>query len=71
MQASTSLFVSQQTHQCTTAQQRQRLVTMALGLAAGTPLAPKDYERMLLDEFVRGNLSIDQVLTRLERQKHE
>ncbi|MGI4865453.1 MAG: hypothetical protein ACRYFZ_16135 [Janthinobacterium lividum] len=55
----------------TTEQERKRLVTGALNLTAGTSLAPKPYERMLLDQFVRGNLTIDQVLDFLERQEHE
>ena len=33
---------------------RRRLVRVALNIAQGTPLAPKLYERVLLDQFVRG-----------------
>lgn len=50
---------------------RQRLVTAALDLAQGTALAPKPYERMLLDQFVRGNLTLDDVLAHLDAQEHE
>ena len=50
---------------------RQRLVTVALRVAEGTRLMPKQYERMLLDQFVRGNLTLDEVVARLEVQEHE
>lgn len=40
---------------------RQRLVTMAIGLTAGTSLAPDIYERALLAQFVKGTLSIEQM----------
>ena len=50
---------------------RQRLVTAALRIAEGTRLMPKQYERMLLDQFVRGNLTLDEVVARLEVQEHE
>ncbi|GAB3244304.1 hypothetical protein GCM10027346_41860 [Hymenobacter seoulensis] len=50
---------------------RQRLVTVALRLAEGTRLMPQPYERMLLDQFVRGNLTLDQVTAYLEAQEPE
>jgi hypothetical protein len=71
MKSSLSHYLSSKSIPPSTEQERKRLVTMALGLTAGTPLVPKAYERMLLDEFVRGNLSIEQVVTRLEYQEHE
>lgn len=52
-------------------QGRRRLVTVALNIAQGTPLAPKQYERMLLDQFVRGALTLDEVAALLEKQEHE
>ncbi|OWP61648.1 hypothetical protein CDA63_18320 [Hymenobacter amundsenii] len=49
---------------------RQRLVTVALRLAEGTPMMPQPYERMLL-QFVRGSLTLDEVIARLEVREHE
>lgn len=49
-----------------TAHGRQRLVTVALRLAHGTALAPGPYECRLLDQFVRGLLTLDEVASRLE-----
>jgi hypothetical protein len=71
MKPSFSYYLSSKSILHSTEQERKRLVTMALGLVASPPLAPKPYERMLLEQFVRGNLSIDQVLTHLEHQEHE
>ncbi|MBJ6110797.1 hypothetical protein JAO73_17365 [Hymenobacter sp. BT523] len=48
-----------------TAQGRQRLVMTALRLTENTALAPQAYERALLDRFVAGELTIDEVLQRL------
>ena len=45
---------------------RQRLVANMLNLTQSTPLAPSSYEMMLLDQFVRGQLSIDRVVALLE-----
>jgi hypothetical protein len=50
-------------------QRRQQLVTLALNLTADTILAPQAYERILLDQFMEGDLTIDQVLALLERQE--
>ncbi|HEX8657920.1 MAG TPA: hypothetical protein VF690_10315 [Hymenobacter sp.] len=50
----------------TTEQARRRLVNNALKLTDNTSLAAGPYERLLLDRFVRGELTIDQVLTYLE-----
>lgn len=49
-----------------TEQSRQRLVTAALKLTESTTLAPGPYERELLARFVAGELTIDEVLARLE-----
>jgi TolB-like protein len=48
-----------------TAQGRQRVVAAAIDFTQGTALAPQRYERALLDLFVRGFLTIDQVMERL------
>lgn len=71
MKSSLSLHLSQKEALLDTVHSRQRLVTAALQLVEGTRLMPKQYERMLLDQFVRGNLTIDQVIARLEVQGHE
>ena len=52
-----------------TEQGRQRLVTAALKLTENTALAPREYERMLLDQFVHGELTIDEVIGCLENQQ--
>ena len=53
-------------HAClATVQSRQRVVAAALDFTQGTALAPQQYERALLDLFVRGFLTIDQVMERL------
>ena len=53
-----------------TEKSRRRLVAAALNLTQGTPLAPNQYEQMLLDQFIRGTLTLDQVLTLLESVSH-
>jgi hypothetical protein len=63
--------MSQQTSPLTTEQGRRRAVTVALTLTENTHLAPKHYERMLLEQFVRGELTIDQVVAKLEARGHE
>jgi len=49
-----------------TEQARRRFVDNALKFTDGTPLAAGPYERQLLDQFVRGELTIEQVLAYLE-----
>ena len=71
MKASLSLYLSQQASALDTKSGRQRLVTVALNSAQGTALAPKPYERMLLDQFVRGVLTLCEVMTYLDAQEHE
>ncbi|GAB3319516.1 hypothetical protein ACFQT0_29995 [Hymenobacter humi] len=71
MHASLSRWLSQQPAGAATAAGRQRLLTRGLDLVHGTALAPKPYERFLLDQFVRGNLTIDQALAHLEAQEYE
>jgi hypothetical protein len=50
------------------AQGRRRLVLAALRLTENTPITPPAHERALLDRFVDGELTIDEVLLRLEEQ---
>jgi len=64
-----SKHVSPQASPLDTESGRQRLVTVALNLTRGTALAPEAYEQMLLDQFVRGVLTLDEVLTRLNEQE--
>lgn len=45
---------------------RRRLLAAALTLTENTRLAPSAYERELLDRFVWGELTLDQVEARLE-----
>lgn len=45
---------------------RRRAVAAAVALTANTPLAPKRYERQLLARYQTGELTIDQVLARLD-----
>lgn len=44
-----------------TEQERQKAVAWALAVAENTPIAPDAYELALLDQFVRGVLTLDQV----------
>ncbi|HEX8328797.1 MAG TPA: hypothetical protein VF629_14750 [Hymenobacter sp.] len=50
-------------------QGRQRVLKAALRITENTPIAPNDYERMLLDQFVVGQLTIDQVVAQLEARQ--
>jgi hypothetical protein len=58
--------VSQRVQLLATPQGRQQLVAAALDFVAGTALLPGDYERVLLNQFVEGSLTIEQVLEHLE-----
>lgn len=49
-----------------TEQGRQRLVATALNLTENTAIAPTEHERMLLAQFVRGEMTIDDVIEYLE-----
>ena len=46
----------------TTESGRRRMVSVILKITKGTCIEPKAYERMLLDQFVRGELTDDHVL---------
>jgi hypothetical protein len=54
-----------------TTQGRQRALTAALNITRGTVLAPMEYEQQLLNQFVSGELTIDDVLALLEAQEKE
>lgn len=59
-------FFSSSSHpRLATVHSRQRVVAAAIDFTQGTALAPQQYERALLDLFVRGFLTIDQVMERL------
>lgn len=53
----------------TTTAGRKLLVTRALRLTANTTIAPDSYELELLTQYVLGNLSIEEVLVKLEQQE--
>ena len=61
--------MNQQASLLSTEHSRRRAVTLTLKLTENTPLAPKHYERMLLDQFIRGELTIDEVVARLESRE--
>jgi hypothetical protein len=48
--------------------QRTRLVKASIAFLEGTSLAPDAYERYLLERFIAGELTIDQVLEILATQ---
>ena len=45
---------------------RERAVAWALSITQNTPLGPKEHDQRLLQLFVGGELSLDEVITRLE-----
>jgi hypothetical protein len=45
---------------------RERAVAWALTITRNTPLAPKDHEQQLLEKFVLGEMSLDDVIRSLE-----
>jgi hypothetical protein len=50
---------------------RERAVAWALNITQNTPLAPKYHEQQLLDKFVLGELSLDELISSLEKQNPE
>jgi hypothetical protein len=54
------------TQPATTREARARLVNATLDFVTGTPLYPQPYEYTLLQLFVEGDLTIDEVVQRLE-----
>lgn len=71
MKATLSLQMHHQVSLLDNEHGRQRLVTVALNIAQGTALMPKPYERQLLDQFVRGVLTLDEMIAYLDAQEHE
>ncbi len=71
MNPAPSLPLNQQASLLDTAHGRQRLVTAALNIVHGTRLMPQAYERLLLDQFVRGNVTLYEVIARLDAQEDE
>ncbi|WP_161599620.1 BLUF domain-containing protein [Hymenobacter nivis] len=49
---------------------RRRAIAWATALVAGTPLAPQQYEAELLERYARGELTLNQVLARLDVRVH-
>ncbi|GAA4054894.1 hypothetical protein GCM10022409_47530 [Hymenobacter glaciei] len=54
-----------------TEQGRRRALRAALRLAEATPLAPNAYEQELLAQFVRGDLTLDQLEYRMEVHRRD
>lgn len=50
---------------------RRQAVKLGLALTENTPLAPNVYECMLLEQFIQGKLTIDQVVNLVESGKQE
>ncbi len=71
MKDALSVHVAPQASLLATEHGRQHLVTVTRRIAQGTRLMLKAYERTLLDQFVRGNLTLDEVITRLEAREPE
>ena len=66
MHASLSRWLSHQPAEASTATDRAALLARGLDLVRGTARAPASGERALLDLYVGGQLTIDQVLAHLE-----
>lgn len=49
---------------------RRRAVAFAVAFTANTPIAPKRYERQLLALYQTGELTIDEVIARLEKSTY-
>jgi len=50
------------------AAQRRKALQFAVTLTQNTSIAPDHYERQLLAQYVRGVLTIEQVIERLEQR---
>jgi len=61
-------FMLQHCSDLDTEQGRQRFITLA-GRISSPPYVLTSYEQMLLDQYVRGNLSFDQVQDFEKNQK--
>jgi len=51
--------------------QRRQAIAWALALTASTPLAPRLYEQSLLERYAVGELSLEEVLVRLQTPLHQ
>lgn len=51
--------------------QRRRLVARAVAVTANTALAPRRYERQLLDRYQQGELTIEQVVSLLDASVYQ
>lgn len=52
-------------------ERRQYAVAWALRFAQNTRLDPGPYERVLLDRFVEGHMSLDEVIAQLDVQSED
>ncbi len=68
MRTSASSYLLMSASPLATEQSRQRLVKAVIAFTEGTALFPQAYEQQLLDQFVRGRLTIDEVVYYLEAQ---
>jgi len=59
-------WLSQHRSLLTTSQDRRRVLAFAQTLTHGARLTPTPAQQHLLEEFVRGKLSLDQLLVSLE-----
>jgi len=55
----------------TTEQQRRHLVDVLLHLAKGTRLEVGDYELLLTEQYVGGDLTLEELVVRLETGWHQ
>jgi len=70
MKTPLSIWMNEHASVLGTEQGRRRAVLLALSLSENTPLAPHPYEQLLLEQFVRGELSLEQVIRDLELRGH-
>ena len=70
MKAPLSTWMNQHAAVLGTEHGRRRAVLLALSLSENTPLAPQTYERLLLEQFIQGELTLDEVITQLELRGH-
>lgn len=68
MSSTSSVLTSPSTSVLNSKQGRQRLVAGVLGFTENTPIAASVRERDLLDRFVLGELTIDEVVAQLEEK---
>lgn len=49
-------------------EERRKAVAWGLAVTSGTPIAPDAYEQALLAAFVEGNMTLDEVVAKLEER---